>query len=320
MRAIVTGGAGFIGSHLVDALLDRGDEVLVFDDLSTGSEANLAAALGRGAELEVLDVAGGERVAATVSRFAPAAIFHLAAQADVRRSVADPGHDARVNVGGTINVLEAARAEPGCAVVFAATGGAVYGEGDERPLPFGESLMPEPLTPYGASKLAGEGYLGVYARLHAVPGIALRFGNVYGPRQDPHGEAGVVAIFCGRLLDGRAPVIYGDGSQTRDYVFVGDAVAACLAAADALAAGARPAGPLNVGTGSETSVLELVQGLRSVSGIDVEPEPAPARPGELHRVVIDPAAIERELGWRAAVPLPEGLAATFEHVRAARRR
>lgn len=318
MRTIVTGGAGFIGSHIVDALLDRGDEVLVLDDLSTGREANLAAALGRGAELELADVADGERVAALASAYGPASILHLAAQADVRRSVTDPTHDARVNVLGTINVLEAARARPGCAVVLAATGGAVYGEGDLRPLPFAEALPAEPLTPYGASKLAAEGYVGVYARLHGIPGAALRFGNVYGPRQDPHGEAGVVAIFCGRLLDGVAPVVYGDGSQTRDYVYVADAVAAALAAADALAAGARPPGPLNVGTGVETSVTELLAELCAASGIDIEPEPAPARPGELHRVAIDPAAAARELGWRAEVALPVGLARTFEHVRAAR--
>lgn len=311
MRALVTGGAGFIGSHVVDALLARGDEVLVIDDLSTGRERNLSA----GAELSVLDVADGAALAAAASGFGPAAIFHLAAQADVRRSVADPGFDARVNVLGTINALEAARAASGCAVVFAATGGAVYGEGDERPLPFAESLVPEPLTPYGVSKLAGEGYVAAYERLHGVPGASLRFGNVYGPRQDPHGEAGVVAIFCGRLLDGVAPTVFGDGSQTRDYIDVADVVAACLTAADALGTGWRPPGPLNVGTGTETSVIELLGALRSAAGIELDHEFAPARAGELHRVAIDPAVAERELGWRPRVALRDGLAATFQHVR-----
>ncbi len=318
MRALVTGGAGFIGSHLVDALLARDDEVLVVDDLSTGREANLAAALDRGAELRVLDVADGAALTTATAGFAPAAVFHLAAQADVRRSVADPGFDARVNVLGTINALEAARAVHGCAFVFAATGGAVYGEGDERPLPFAESLAPQPLTPYGASKLAGEGYVGTYRRLHGVDGVALRFGNVYGPRQDPHGEAGVIAIFAGRLLDGIAPTVYGDGSQTRDYVYVGDAVAACLAAADALGSGWSAPGPLNVGTGVETSVIELLAALRAASGVELEYEPAPARAGELHRVAIDPAAAAHELGWRASVGLPDGLGRTIEHVRAER--
>ncbi len=318
MRALVTGGAGFVGSHLVDALLGRGDEVLVVDDLSTGREVNLDGALGRGAELSVLDVADNSALAAVAAEFGPTTIFHLAAQADVRRSVADPGFDARVNVLGTINALEAARAAPGCAFVFAATGGAVYGEGDERPLPFAESLAPEPLTPYGTSKLAGEGYVAAYGRLHGVPGAALRFGNVYGPRQDPHGEAGVVAIFCGRLLDGAAPTVYGDGSQTRDYVYVADTVAACLAAADALGSGWRPPGPLNVGTGVETSVIELLTDLGAAAGIELNHELAPARAGELHRVAIDPAAAARELGWRAETSLRDGLARTFDQLRAER--
>ena len=318
MRALVTGGAGFIGSHLVDALLARGDEVLVVDDLSTGREANLKGGLGRGAELSMLDVADPEALAAVAAGFGPTTIFHLAAQADVRRSVADPGFDARVNVLGTIGALEAARAHAGCAIVFAATGGAVYGEGDERPLPFVESLAPEPLTPYGAGKLAGEGYVAAYQRLHGVPGAALRFGNVFGPRQDPHGEAGVVAIFCGRLLDGVAPTVYGDGSQTRDYVYVADTVAACLAAGDALGSGWRPPCPLNVGTGIETSVLDLLTTLGAASGVEAGHELAPARAGELHRVAIDPTAAARELGWRAEVSLRDGLTRTFEQIRAER--
>jgi UDP-glucose 4-epimerase len=318
MRALVTGGAGFIGSHLVDALLARGDEVLVVDDLSTGSRTNLEAAIAAGSALSVLDVADGQAFAAAAEGFSPEAIFHLAAQADVRRSVADPALDARINVLGTINALEVARAHPGCALVFAATGGAVYGEGDDRELPFRESSPAEPLTPYGASKLAGEGYVSTYSRLHGVRGVALRFGNVYGPRQDPHGEAGVVAIFCGRLLDGIAPTVYGDGSQTRDYVYVADTAAACLAAADALAEGWRPTGPLNVGTGIETSVIDLLGTLTDASGVEVDHELAPARHGELHRVVIDPSAAGEALGWSAETSLHDGLAASFETLRAKR--
>lgn len=318
MRALVTGGAGFIGSHLVDGLLARGDEVLVVDDLSSGSRDNLEGALEQGAELTVADIADPLALASAATGFEPDAIFHLAAQADVRRSVADPADDARINVLGTINVLEAARTRPGTSVVFAATGGAVYGEGDDENLPFTEASLPKPLAPYGASKLAGEGYVGVYSRLHGVPGVPLRFGNVYGPRQDPHGEAGVVAIFCGRLLDGTPPTVFGDGAQTRDYVYVSDTVAACIAAADALGSGVRLEGPLNIGTGVETSVIELLDALREATGIEAPHELADARPGELQRVVIDPDAALRELDWKTEVGLHDGLARTFEHVRDSR--
>lgn len=317
-RALVTGGAGFIGSHLVDALLARGDEVRIVDDLSSGSEENLSGALAAGAELVVADVADPVAFADAVAGFAPDVVFHLAAQADVRRSVADPGFDARVNVLGTINALEIARGVPGCRFVFAATGGAVYGEGDDRPLPFTEDSPPEPLVPYGTSKLAGESYVATYERLHGVPGAILRFGNVYGPRQDPHGEAGVVAIFCGRLRDGNSPTVFGDGSQTRDYIYVGDVVAACVAAADALAAGRRLSGPLNVGTGVETSVIDLLAALADASATDGGHELAPARKGELHRVSIDPSAAAAELGWRPEVGLRDGLARTYESAAAER--
>lgn len=318
MRAIVTGGAGFIGSHLLDALVARGAAALILDDLSTGSETNLRGALDGGAELQVADVTDPAAVADACERFGPDVIFHLAAQADVRRSVADPAFDARANLIGTINVLEAARNGGGCPVVFAATGGAVYGEGDGRDLPFDEASPPEPLTPYGASKLAAESYVSIYGRLHGVPGISLRFGNVYGPRQDPHGEAGVVAIFCGRLLDGVRPVVYGDGSQTRDYIYVADTVEALLAAGDALLGGEVSAGTFNVGTGRETTVLELLELLVRATGSDAEPELAPHRPGELHRVSIDPAAAAAALGWQARVALEDGLGQTFEHLRVER--
>lgn len=316
MRSLVTGGAGFIGSNLVDALVARGDEVLVVDDLSNGREANLSGVLGSGAELLVADLAGDEAAAAH-ARFGPDVVFHLGAQADVRKAVDDPAHDAGVNVIGTIAVLEAAR-RSGSRVVFAATGGAVYGEGEGRALPFPESAAPAPETPYGVSKLAGELYVAMYRRLHGVPGIALRFANVYGPRQDPHGEAGVVAIFCGRLLDGAAPRVFGDGLQTRDYVFVADTVAALLAADAALAGEAPPAGPLNIGTGRETSVLELVAELASISGLPFEAELSPARQGEVQRVAIDPAAAGEELAWRPETDLRDGLARTLDSVRSSR--
>jgi len=314
MKSLVTGGAGFIGSNLVDALIERGDEVLVLDDLSTGREENLAGAIASGARLVRCDIADGDAVRSAIGEFGPDAVFHLAAQADVRKAVADPAFDARVNVLGTVNVLEATRLAGGAPLVFAATGGAVYGEGEGVDLPFPESTPPAPETAYGASKLAGEIYLGLFRRLHGMPSLALRFGNVYGPRQDPHGEAGVVAIFCGRLLAGEAPTIYGDGRQTRDYVFVGDAVRAILAAGEALAAGGAPAGPLNIGSGRETSVLDLLDSLLPLAGSDLEPTFAEARSGEVRRVSLDPSAAGEALGWSARTPLAEGLRATFESV------
>ncbi|MDX6663701.1 MAG: UDP-glucose 4-epimerase, partial [Solirubrobacterales bacterium] len=226
MISLVTGGAGFIGSNLVDALLDVGDEVLVLDDLSTGRRENLESGLARGAQLVVADVTDGEAVVELVRERRIDRVFHLAAQIDVRRAVAEPAFDARVNVEGTINVLEAARAGGVGRFVFVSTGGAIYGEGEGKALPLGEDTECLPKAPYGQSKYAAEGYVELYAREHGLSAVSLRLANVYGPRQDPLGEAGVVAIFCGRLEEGRAPVIYGDGRQTRDYVYVGDVVAA----------------------------------------------------------------------------------------------
>jgi UDP-glucose 4-epimerase len=230
MRTLVTGGAGFIGSSLVDALLGRGEDVTVVDDLSSGHERNLAAALRAGAQLERLDIRDGPALEQLVQRVAPEVIFHLAAQVDVRVSLADPARDARTNVEGTINVLEAARAASARRVVFASTGGAIYGDTDEIPTP--ESVAPLPMAAYGQSKFCAERYLGLYERVYGLSTIALRFGNVYGPRQDPHGEAGVIAIFCGRLHEGTRPTIFGDGTQTRDYIYVGDLAQALLAAGD----------------------------------------------------------------------------------------
>jgi UDP-glucose 4-epimerase len=310
MRTTVTGGAGFIGSNLVDALLERGDEVTVIDDLSTGRTANLGPALERGAEMVEADIRDAALVAELLEARRPEVVFHLAAQIDVRRSVAEPDFDASINVGGTANVLEAARRAGSRRFVNASTGGAIYGEGAGKDLPLAENAPVEPISPYGQSKFAAEGYVALYGRLHGTSGISLRLGNVYGPRQDPLGEAGVVAIFCGRLRAGEPPLVFGDGRQTRDYIYVGDVVAAMLAAADSEAAGAY-----NVGTGRETSVLDLVDRLRRLAGADgFEPEFAPARSGEVDRISIDPARASTELGWSPATGVDEGLRRTLDSV------
>ena len=310
MRSLVTGGAGFIGSNLVDALLARGDEVTVVDDLSTGRRSNLDGALAAGAELVELDIREGEALSALAAERRPERIFHLAAQIDVRKSLADPAFDAAINVGGTANVLEAARGTECGRVVFISTGGAIYGEGEGQQLPLTEEAPIAPMSAYGQSKFAGEGYLALYERLYGLSGISLRLGNVYGPRQDPLGEAGVIAIFCGLLREGGRPTVYGDGTQTRDYIYVGDVVAAAIAAAES-----DVVGPVNIGTGRETDVLELVSSLRELSGSEsFEPELAPPRTGEVQRVSIDPTRAEQELGWRAEVGLDEGLRLTLDSI------
>jgi len=296
VRAIVTGGAGFIGSHVVEALLARGDEVTVIDDFSNGKHENVP----DGVRIVEEDIRQGlHDVFADVR---PEVCFHLAAQVDVRVSVDRPNLDASVNVLGTIEVLEAAR-EHETHVVFSSTGGAIYGECD-GPAP--ETSERRPLAPYGVSKLAGEEYLAAFNRLYGTRHVALRYGNVYGPRQDPHGEAGVVAIFFGKLADGEAPRIFGDGSQTRDYVYAGDVARATLAAAG------QDGGVFNVGTGQETSVVELYDACRRVAGSELDAEPAPARLGELQRSVLDVSLAERELGWQPEVSLEEGLRLTWE--------
>jgi len=310
MRALVTGGAGFIGSNLVDALLARGDAVTVVDDLSTGRRQNLDGALAAGVELAELDIREGAALNELLAERRPEVVFHLAAQIDVRKSVADPAFDASINVGGTANVLEAARLAGTGRVVFVSTGGAIYGEGDGQQLPLPEGAPIAPLSPYGQSKCAAEGYVALYERLYGLSGVSLRLGNVYGPRQDPLGEAGVIAIFCGRLRAGERPTVYGDGKQTRDYIYVGDVVTAALAAAESGATG-----PINVGTGIETDVLELAARLGELGGASgFEPEFAPPRAGEVQRVSIDPARAERELGWRAQTGLEEGLRLTLDAV------
>jgi UDP-glucose 4-epimerase len=310
VKALVTGGAGFIGSNLVDALLARGDEVTVVDDLSTGRRENLEGALAKGANLVEADIRDRAAIEEVGGRERPEVVFHLAAQIDVRKSVADPAFDASINVGGTANVLEAARAAESRRFVFVSTGGAIYGEGAGQELPLEEDAPLAPEAPYGQSKFAAEGYLSLYERLYGLSGISLRLGNVYGPRQDPLGEAGVIAIFCGCLRDGKRPTVFGDGKQTRDYIYVGDVVAAALGAAESEATGA-----INVGTGVETDVLELIRQLGELSGSEsFEPEFAPPRPGEVQRIAIDPARAARELGWRAEMDLGEGLRVTLDSI------
>ncbi|MFP5363810.1 MAG: NAD-dependent epimerase/dehydratase family protein [Thermoleophilia bacterium] len=306
MRTLVTGGAGFIGSHLVDALIARGDDVTIVDDLSTGRESNIAGALASGARLERGDIRDAAALTPLVAEARPNVVFHLAAQVDVRISLAEPGFDARTNVEGTVNVLEAARLAGAERVVFASTGGAMYGDTDVLPTP--ETVEALPMAAYGQSKFCAERYLGLYERLYGLSTLALRFGNVYGPRQDPHGEAGVIAIFCGRLRAGARPKIFGDGTQTRDYIYVGDLVAAIVRAGDARACGA-----INVGTEEETSVLEIVRELSQLTGDGTpEPEFAPARLGELDRSCLDATRARELLGWTASTPIAEGLRLTWQ--------
>jgi UDP-glucose 4-epimerase len=294
MRVVVTGGAGFIGSHVADRLLARGDEVHVLDDLSKGTRDRVP----DGAELHVADIRDPDAVFEAAR---PEAVVHLAAQADVRVSVERPADDAAVNVLGTVRILEAARRQ-GAQVVFASTGGAIYGECD-GPAP--ESAPRRPLAPYGTSKLCGEEYLSTWNRLHGTRHVSLRFGNVYGPRQEPHGEAGVVAIFMGLLRGDGTPRIYGDGAQTRDYVYVGDVVRAVVAALGA------DGGVYNVGTGVETSVLELYAAVERAAGVERAPVHEPARAGELQRSVLDVSLAARELGWRPEGTLADGLDSTW---------
>jgi UDP-glucose 4-epimerase len=305
MRILVTGGAGFIGSHTVDALIERGEyEVAVLDDLSSGKRERLDSR----ARLHQADLRDADAVRRVIAQERPEAIVHLAAQMDVRRSVSDPAFDAQVNVVGFINLMEAGRQNGLRRVVFASTGGAIYGE-QER-FPCDEQHPQRPVSPYGVAKAATEKYLFFYRTQYGIDYVALRYANVYGPRQDPHGEAGVVAIFCGRILQGRPVTIFGDGEQTRDYVFVGDVVRANLAALESSVSGA-----FNVGTGIETNVNQLYGVLASIAGTDRAPEYGPARPGEQRRSVISAARAERELRWRPEVSLRDGLGRTLQFFR-----
>jgi UDP-glucose 4-epimerase len=309
MRALVTGGAGFIGSNLVDALLDQGAEVDIVDTLVTGRRSNLeAGAFDRGARLHEVDITDAPALTALVADVAPEVIFHLAAQIDVRKSVEDPAFDASVNVVGTINVLEAARRAGVGRIVNTSTGGAIYGDAERIPSP--EDEAPLPMAAYGQSKFCAERYLGWYGRLYGQSNVTLRLGNVYGPRQDPMGEAGVIAIYCGLIRHGGTPVIYGDGTQTRDYVYVGDVVRAQLAAATA-----SVTGEVNVGTGRESSVLDIVDVMKELepeAAASFEPRFEPARLGEVQRSLLDVSRAREELGFEAQTSLRDGMRTTLD--------
>jgi UDP-glucose 4-epimerase len=309
MKALVTGGAGFIGSTLVDRLLAEGHSVDVVDSLATGSLANLAEARRiRDGHLTFhqLDI-GSPDLAALMNKCRPEVVFHLAAQADVRVSVADPIFDADVNVIGSLRVIEAARLCGARKFVFASSGGTIYGNPNPADLPVKESYPQRPLSPYGVSKKVIADYLTAYRELHNLEFTALALANVYGPRQDPHGEAGVVAIFAGRLLAGQPGTIYGDGRQTRDFVFVDDVVDAFVRAAD------RGGGlVLNIGTGVETSVNELYAVMVTHAGLDHSAKRAPARPGELQRSCLDPGRAAIHLGWKPWTSVQEGIGAVLD--------
>ncbi len=305
MRTLVTGGAGFIGSHIVDSLVDQGHDVVVVDDLSRGRRENLSAK----AELAQVSITTPE-VEQVITEYRPEAVFHLAAQIDVRRSVADPAFDAEANVGGTVRVASSA-ARAGCKVfVLASTGGAIYGE--QESFPADETHVTKSESPYGVSKLCSEVYLGYFQRAQGMRCVALRYSNVYGPRQDPHGEAGVVAIFAQRMLRGEAPTINGDGAQTRDYVYVGDVARANIAALQ----NAHARGAYNIGTGVETSVTELARNIAEAARYNGKILHAPAKPGEQMRSVLDATRAKRELAWAPGVSLSDGLAQTVEWFRA----
>jgi UDP-glucose 4-epimerase len=297
---IVTGGAGFIGSHVSDALLGEGRRVVIVDDLSTG-RAELAP---QEADLERIDITDVSALDAVVDAARPKVIFHLAAQSSVTVSVKDPQRDCAVNVQGTLNVLEAAKRHQ-APVVFSSTGGALYG--NRARLPTAEDALPGPLAPYGASKWAGEAYIVTWAEATRIPHAVCRLGNVYGPRQSPHGEAGVVAIFTYKLWRGEPPTMFGFGRATRDYVHVHDVARAMLAASGR-------AGVFNVSTGVETEVATVLDTLQRVAGTQIVPVLEPLRPGELERSCMDPGRAERELGWRAELGLEDGLADTYRQL------
>lgn len=303
MKIVVTGGAGFIGSHVCDALLTKGNEVIALDDLSSGNPDNLDPRV----RLVTLDIRSPE-AHELILREKPEAMIHLAAQMDVRRSVSDPRFDADVNVMGMINLLEAAVKAGTRRVVFSSTGGAIYGEQDT--FPASEDHPKRPCSPYGVSKAAGELYLGYYQQQYGLSYASLRYANVYGPRQNPNGEAGVVAIFCSRLLEGRTCTIFGDGKQTRDFVFALD-----VARANVLALESDFVGAINIGTGIETDVNTLYSTLAQSAGIDRAAEYAPGKPGEQRRSCIDPALAKEILGWTPQVSLADGLRQTWSFFR-----
>jgi len=303
MKILVTGGAGFIGSHTVDALVATGQhQVSIIDNLSAGKRHQVNPV----ARFHEIDLRDADAVKRVIEAETPEVIVHLAAQMDVRRSVADPAFDAQVNLVGFLNLMESARQHGLRRVIFSSTGGAIYGEQETFPAPEDHPL--HPVSPYGVAKMATEAYLFFYKVQYGIDYTALRYGNVYGPRQDPHGEAGVVAIFCGRILERKPCTIYGDGKQTRDYVFVGDVARANIAAANSNVSGA-----INIGTGVETSVNDLYHTLGTVADVTRAPEYGPARPGEQSRSVISPARARELLNWRPEVDLANGLDQTFTY-------
>ena len=312
-KALVTGGAGFIGSNLVDSLLQRGDEIVVLDNLSTGRQENLERALDQGVELVVGDIRDAKAAHKLMEEASPDVVFHLAAQMDVRVSTERPVYDAEVNVIGTLNLLDAAHKAGVRRFVYTSTGGAIYGEADD--LPASEQTEVRPEAPYGQAKFAGEGYCELYRRLHGLSTVSLRLGNVYGPRQDPRGEAGVIAIFCGKVTERGRPTVFGDGRQTRDYIYVEEVVQAMQ-----MAAATDVNGAYNVGRGVETSVLELVDALRKVGdeeGVSrngFDPEFAPARPGEVQRNALDASRARSVLGFESTIDLEEGLRRTLASI------
>ncbi len=299
MKILVTGGAGFIGSHTTDGLVEAGHSVAVLDNLSAGKREQV----NPGARLYQADLREADGVREVIAKERPEVIFHLAAQMDVRRSVADPVYDAQVNLVGMLNLMEAARVNGLRRVVFSSTGGAIYG--DQERYPCDEDHPTRPVSPYGVAKLATERYLFFYQVQYGIDYLALRYANVYGPRQDPHGEAGAVAIFCGRMLEGKPVTIFGTGEQTRDYVFVGDVVRANVAGVESAVTGA-----VNIGTGCETSVNQLFAELAG-SSYELKPVYAPGRPGEQQRSVISPARAASEMNWRPQVALADGLSRTL---------
>jgi UDP-glucose 4-epimerase len=306
-RALVTGGAGFIGSHVADLLLEKGYEVEILDNLSSGRRENVPT----GATLHVIDITSAD-AGRVIREGAFDVICHLAAQIDVRKSVADPSYDSAVNIGGSLQLLEAVRASGRATrFIFSSTGGAIYG--DFVDVPTVENLPKDPESPYGIAKLSVEYYLGYYSRIHGLDTVALRYANVYGPRQDPHGEAGVVAIFCKKIIGGEALTVFGAGTQTRDYVYAGDVARANLAAAERTLAKAAQLDvrAFNIGTGVQTSVLDLAHELMTAAGRTVPVTHAAARPGEQQRSAVNAAKANDQLAWKPEVSLNDGLRRTY---------
>ena len=301
MKVLVTGGAGFIGSHVSDALIEAGHEVLALDNLSSGKEANLPAQV----KFEKLDIVNDD-LDKVFGDWKPEAVCHHAAQISVRDSVADPIADLRINIGGTVRLLETCRNSGVKYFLLASTGGALYGDQDQYPAP--EDHPVYPLSPYGIGKLSGEKYLYFYRRQYGLKGVALRYSNVYGPRQDPHGEAGVVAIFCRKLLDGAVPTINGDGKQTRDFVYVGD-----VARANVMALEKQIEGEFNICNGIETDINELATIIAKIAGASTDFKHGPTMPGEQLRSVLDPALALKTFGWKPEIDLDDGLKRTWEY-------